>query len=141
MKKMLIGVGMLAAMTLSCLVAVAGNNEDKAGVLTVMDVSFLTYCDGAHFIINKSNGTVTGYQTGCVSASLMGIKSVIPRQGNQTAIVYHIDDSGWRYICVVRWDKTWAYYNYDGSIANSGTWASGVPAKAKGDGAKTSAGN
>jgi hypothetical protein len=129
MKKMLIGVGVLAAMALSSLVAVAGDEEKGT---TIMNIHWVSYCDGAYFVINKVNGTVTGYQTGCMSDNIMGIKCIIPKQGNQAAIVFTTanDDLLW----VLRWNHTWTIYNTSGGVVNSGTWANGSPTKDAGAG-------
>ncbi len=126
--------GTVLLLALAVAAASADEPQAKAAPFQIIDIQFADFSDGVHFVINNTNGVVTGSYTGSDSAQIVGVKTKIPKQKNSAAIVFR---SQYDRIHVVRLDrkKTWTYYAPDGSVFNSGTW-SNAPAIAIADDAK-----
>jgi hypothetical protein len=111
-----------------------GPSEALVTPFQTMNIRFVGFTDGVHFVINNTNGVVTGSYTGSDTSPIVGVKTRIPKQKNAAAIVFR---SQYDRIHVVRLDrkKTWVYYNPNGTVYNSGTW-SNAPAIAIADDGK-----
>lgn len=101
-----------------------------------IDLVFDGYCDGLHVVSNTTTGLVTGTRTGCASEPVGGVVGTVlgKKQGGAEIVQYATFD----FTAVIRDDKTWTYYNADGSVFNSGTWSLGVAVAAPAAGAASS---
>ncbi len=98
--------------------ALGGGNP---GDWTILDVTFDGQCDGVHFEYDLKTGLVQGHQTGCETSPIAGVVAKVFGQG--PAISYVVPSSG--YAQVLRANRTWTYYQNNGSgisIVDEGTW-------------------
>jgi hypothetical protein len=95
------------------------------------DIYGVGYCDGLH-IVTYPDGTFDGWQTGCSSGPLLGIKQGNLAQGRYYSIGFDDTADYGGYLFVLRLDFTWTIYANDGGgiyVINSGIWEYGTPPK------------
>lgn len=93
-----------------------------------IDLTFVGFCDGLHLVANTTSGVVKGNRTGCRSSAVGGVVGTVvgTKQGVAEILHYTSTFGSEDFTAVIRDDKTWTYYNLDGTVLNSGTWAVGV---------------
>ena len=83
--------------------------------------------DGLHIEIG-ANGIATGRQTGICTNQIIGQLTKLQRENNVAAVVFR--DTQYQMLKVIRQNNTWTYYNFNGTVFNSGRWANGTLSKA-----------
>jgi hypothetical protein len=109
---------------------IAGATAAQAGALVpnkTLDINFVGFCDGMRLVINQTTGLVTGNSTGCLSDALVGTVGGNAKLGAgitvfANGVLYVIDDV----------PRTFTNYTADAVLINSGTYALGVPVRARG---------
>lgn len=100
--------------------ASVGAASAQAGTFTA---HFDGYCDGISVTI--SNGVAYGTETGCESGPVIGTRGSVKKQGKAfTLSLDHLPNT----IYVLNTEsQTWAIYQPDGSMLQSGTYTVGAP--------------
>ncbi|MCA6217915.1 hypothetical protein KGA65_15380 [Ideonella sp. B7] len=100
--------------------ALIGTASAQAGTFAA---TFDGYCDGISVTI--SNGVAYGTETGCVTGPAVGTRGSVKKQGKAfTLSLAHLPNT----IYVLNTEnQTWAIYQPDGSMLQSGTYTVGAP--------------
>jgi hypothetical protein len=115
--------------TSSLLISLALASSVQAGPIfpsKTIDLKLDGFCDGLHFMTNTTTGIVTGMRTGCESEATGGVVGEVLGKAQGGAVI--LDYTSFDLSVVIRDNRTWTYYNLNGTVFNSGTWSVGVAA-------------
>lgn len=87
---------------------------DTSQRIVTFDIVFDGYCDGMHMELDTETKLVTANRTGCDSGYM---------EGDYTPTKVRLVDNNYGLNVRIKKDGTWAYYGFDGTLWNYGTWS------------------